>query len=128
MVDGSSLESAQASNDIGQWVIRPVFREGPDGIGRFNVAAEQCDQKTDVCPTGQLAIVVDGTVISGAEHQPVDVPTGPDPDLRQLHGGQRVRSGDRLTAATGSARGGLQDLERFADALAVNRFLASVQP
>ena len=101
MVDGSSLESAQASNDIGQWAIRPVFREGPDGIGRFNVAAEQCYQKTDVCPTGQLAIVVDGTVISAPSINQSTFQR----DQIQISGNYTEASAsdlaDRLTAATG---------------------------
>jgi preprotein translocase subunit SecD len=64
LVDASSLEGATASMPQGSWVIGPVFREGPDGIDRFNAAAAECFAKTAVCPTGQLAIVIDGEVIS----------------------------------------------------------------
>jgi preprotein translocase subunit SecD len=64
LVDASSLESVRASNVMGRWVVQPVFREGADGIDRFNAAAAECFAKTANCPTGQVAIVVDGTVVS----------------------------------------------------------------
>jgi hypothetical protein len=95
LVDASSLESAHSANVQGRWVINPVFRKGPDGINRFNAAAAACHAKTDVCPTGQLAIVVDGNINQRAEHQRIDVPTGSDPDLRRLHRGQRNGAGVR---------------------------------
>jgi preprotein translocase subunit SecD len=64
VVDASSLESATASMPQGSWVVNPVFREGADGIDRFNAAAAECFAKSATCPTGQLAIVIDGEVIS----------------------------------------------------------------
>jgi preprotein translocase subunit SecD len=64
LVDASSLESVRASNVMGQWVVQPVFREGPDGIDRFNAAAAVCHTRSADCPTGQFAIVLDGAVIS----------------------------------------------------------------
>lgn len=64
LVDASTIESATASMPMSHWVIGPVFREGPDGIDRFNAAATECFAKTATCPTGQLAIVIDGEVIS----------------------------------------------------------------
>lgn len=64
LVDALAIERAEVRNDLGQWAITPVFRAGPAGIDRFNAAAAECDANTEVCPTGQLAIVIDGAVIS----------------------------------------------------------------
>ena len=63
---GDSLSTARATlrSDTGQWVVNPVFKGGADGIGLFNTAAGQCFSKSTTCPTGQLAIVLDGRVIS----------------------------------------------------------------
>lgn len=62
---GSSLESAGSSLDQqGQWVVSPVFKGGADGIDKFNLAAGECFAKSSTCPTGQLAITLDGAVIS----------------------------------------------------------------
>src|SRR5690606_34945748 len=53
-----------------QWVVSPVFKGGDQGIGLFNAIAAQCYEGTpQVCPAtaagpGQLAIVLDGRVIS----------------------------------------------------------------
>jgi preprotein translocase subunit SecD len=64
LLTGDSLETARASIPQGQWVVGPVFREGADGIDKFNAAAGQCYSKAATCPTGQLAIVLDSRVIS----------------------------------------------------------------
>ncbi len=63
---GSALSTARATlnGQTGQWVVNPVFKGGSDGIGLFNTAAAECYQRTSNCPTGQLAIVLDGRVIS----------------------------------------------------------------
>ncbi|MEX1216988.1 MAG: protein translocase subunit SecD [Acidimicrobiales bacterium] len=62
---GSALQTARASlNEQGQWVVAPEFKGGDDGIGGFNAIAGQCFSKTTTCPTGQLAIVLDGRVLS----------------------------------------------------------------
>jgi preprotein translocase subunit SecD len=63
---GDSLSTARAtlSGQTNEWVVNPVFKGGSDGIGLFNAAAGQCFQKAQTCPTGQLAIVLDGRVIS----------------------------------------------------------------
>lgn len=62
---GSALETARASlNETGQWVVAPTFKGGDDGIGGFNAIAGQCYSKGANCPTGQLAIVLDGRVLS----------------------------------------------------------------
>lgn len=62
---GSALETARASlNETGQWIVAPTFKGGDDGIGGFNAIAGQCYSKGATCPTGQLAIVLDGRVLS----------------------------------------------------------------
>ncbi len=62
---GSALETARANlSDSGQWVVAPTFKSGADGIGGFNAIAGQCFTKGSTCPTGQLAIVLDGRVLS----------------------------------------------------------------
>jgi preprotein translocase subunit SecD len=63
---GSSLDTARATLDsqTSKWIVSPVFKGGSDGIGLFNGAAGQCYNKQATCPTGQLAIVLDGRVIS----------------------------------------------------------------
>lgn len=62
---GSALETARANlGNTGQWVVAPTFKSGDDGIGGFNAVAGQCFSKGSTCPTGQLAIVLDGRVLS----------------------------------------------------------------
>ncbi|MBU6328947.1 MAG: protein translocase subunit SecD [Acidobacteria bacterium] len=62
---GSALDTARANlGQSGQWVVQPVFKDNADGIGKFNGAASQCFSKAATCPSGQLAIVLDGQVIS----------------------------------------------------------------
>jgi preprotein translocase subunit SecD len=62
---GSALDTARANlGQSGQWVVQPVFKDNADGIGKFNGAASQCYSKSATCPSGQLAIILDGQVIS----------------------------------------------------------------
>ncbi len=62
---GSALDTARANlGQNGQWVVAPVFKDNADGIGKFNGAAGQCYAKAATCPSGQLAIVLDGQVLS----------------------------------------------------------------
>lgn len=62
---GSALDTARANlGESGRWVVAPVFKDNADGIGKFNGAAAQCYAKSASCPSGQLAIVLDGQVIS----------------------------------------------------------------
>ena len=62
---GSALDTARANlGQSGQWVVAPVFKDNADGIGKFNGAAGQCYAKAATCPSGQLAIVLDGQVLS----------------------------------------------------------------
>jgi preprotein translocase subunit SecD len=63
---GDSLSTARATlqSTTSEWVVNPVFKGGADGIGLFNTAAAQCYNRESACPSGQLAIVLDGRVIS----------------------------------------------------------------
>jgi preprotein translocase subunit SecD len=62
---GSALETARATlNPDGKWTVNPTFKGGDDGIGLFNAIAAQCNSAAANCPTTQLAIVLDGKVIS----------------------------------------------------------------
>jgi preprotein translocase subunit SecD len=63
---GSALETARAtlSSQTGEWTVNPTFKGGDDGIGLFNAIAAQCNAAAANCPTTQLAIVLDGKVIS----------------------------------------------------------------
>lgn len=65
MLTGEALEGANAVlAPNGQWVVNPTFRSGAEGIDAFNTAATACFSGQATCPTKQLAIVLDGRVIS----------------------------------------------------------------
>lgn len=69
-VGGSVIESAAAEiSPYEQWVVSLVLRPGADGIDAFNALAAECFQRTAACPTGQLAIVVDGQVLNAPSIQ-----------------------------------------------------------
>ena len=55
---------ARADVQTGQWAVVVGLRSGPDGDQLWNRLAAACFNKTAECPTGQLAMVLDGTVIS----------------------------------------------------------------
>lgn len=63
---GEALEGAVASltPGTGQWVVLPTFKAGADGIDLFNDIAAKCYAQDPTCPTGMLAITLDGEVIS----------------------------------------------------------------
>jgi preprotein translocase subunit SecD len=64
-VGGTSVESASAGlNSKGQWEIRPIFKDGADGIDKFNAAAAECNPPSANCPTGQIAVVLDNKVLT----------------------------------------------------------------
>ncbi|MCC5953082.1 MAG: protein translocase subunit SecD [Acidimicrobiia bacterium] len=69
---GAGLETAQASlggPTQSVWVVNLTLRGGPDGIGAFNDIAEQCFNGTQVCPTRQLAVTIDGEVETAPQIQ-----------------------------------------------------------
>jgi len=55
---------ARADVQTGQWAVVVGLRSGPDGDQLWNKLAAACFNRTAECPTGQLAMVLDGTVIS----------------------------------------------------------------
>ncbi len=69
---GEALSGATASIDpqTGQWKVRPIFKDGADGIDKFNAAAQKCKPPSATCPTGAIAIVLDGKVISAPRIEP----------------------------------------------------------
>lgn len=64
MLTGAALEDADASNTGFEWLVRPTFRSGEDGIDLFNSAAAVCNLGSPACPSQQLGIVLDGVVES----------------------------------------------------------------
>jgi preprotein translocase subunit SecD len=54
--------AAEISN--GGWVVTVGLRDGSEGEGKWNAIANECFTKSQNCPTGQIAIVLDGEVIS----------------------------------------------------------------
>ena len=46
------------------WVVTPEFKSGTPGIDQFNAIATKCFSADPVCPTQQLAIVLDQEVVS----------------------------------------------------------------
>ena len=55
---------AIADVQSGEWTVVVGLRSGADGDVLWNQLAAECFNKTTQCPTGQLAMVLDGTVIS----------------------------------------------------------------
>jgi preprotein translocase subunit SecD len=55
---------AAAQISSGSWVVAVGLRDGASGEDKWNLLAAQCFQKAATCPTGQIAIVLDGEVIS----------------------------------------------------------------
>ena len=55
---------AAAQINSGSWVVAVGLRDGANGEDKWNLLATQCFQKAATCPTGQIAIVLDGVVIS----------------------------------------------------------------
>lgn len=55
---------ARAEVTNGQWVVVVSLRDGAAGEDQWNALTTQCFNRAEVCPTGQIAIALDGTVIS----------------------------------------------------------------
>ncbi len=73
---GEALQGADAvlgQVGLAEWTVDVVFRGGEDGIDLFNQVALLCNVgDVTACPTGQLAIVLDGLVVSAPTiQQPV---------------------------------------------------------
>ncbi|MEZ5379813.1 MAG: protein translocase subunit SecD [Acidimicrobiales bacterium] len=73
LLRGDTLESADVGFDgLQTWSVSPVFKSGAEGIDQFNAAAAKCYVSSPdplVCPSGRLAIVLDGKVISAPNIQ-----------------------------------------------------------
>lgn len=54
--------AAEISN--GGWAVTVGLKDGAEGEGAWNALANECFAKSQNCPTGQIAIVLDGEVIS----------------------------------------------------------------
>lgn len=48
----------------GQWVVVVSLRDGAAGEDQWNALTTQCFNRAETCPTGQIAIALDGSVIS----------------------------------------------------------------
>jgi len=55
---------ATAEINNGNWVVNVGLQEGPAGADLWNALTTKCFNRDAVCPTGQIAIVLDGKVIS----------------------------------------------------------------
>jgi preprotein translocase subunit SecD len=64
LLTGAALETADSTVRGVSWVVLPTFKSGVEGIDLFNAAATECYNTTVACPSGRLAMVLDGTVIS----------------------------------------------------------------
>ena len=63
-LDGSAVVEAGSEAKYGTWSVFPLFAEGPQGIEGFNVMASECTDRSSLCPTGQIAVVVDNRVVA----------------------------------------------------------------
>ena len=55
---------ATAEINNGNWVVNVGLQDGPTGADLWNALTTKCFNRDAVCPTGQIAIVLDGKVIS----------------------------------------------------------------
>lgn len=58
-------DAVAEDSDYG-WVVNVSVREGAAGLDLLNVVAAQCFRQAAACPTGQLAVVIDGYVVMKA--------------------------------------------------------------
>ncbi|MCD9624190.1 SecDF P1 head subdomain-containing protein [Rhabdothermincola salaria] len=65
VVDGRGIVRATAAPGQGdEWEVQPELAAGEAGIDAFNAIATACTTSSDGCPTGQVALVVDGEVVT----------------------------------------------------------------
>jgi preprotein translocase subunit SecD len=69
LATGRIVQSAQAEIPQGEWIVALEMRGGENGIDQFNSIAAECFNRTAVCPTGALSIVLDSVVQSAPEIQ-----------------------------------------------------------
>lgn len=67
ILDNEAIDGAEAAVDTvaEEWAVRLTFT--PEGIDSFNAFAPGCVANDPSCPTGQVAMVVDGVVLSAPE-------------------------------------------------------------
>ena len=61
---GQAVESASARFILPEWAVAPILQAGSPGIDDFNALALQCFTQTAACPTGLIAIEIDGFIES----------------------------------------------------------------
>lgn len=62
--NGTIVETAKAElGPTGEWSVNLVIKGG-SGIEQFNAIAAECNSKSEICPSGRLAIVLDSQVVS----------------------------------------------------------------
>ncbi len=59
----AAVERVTLADDVDPPTVWLTLRAGGDGIDRFNELAAECFDSSPVCPTGSLAIVLDGVVV-----------------------------------------------------------------
>jgi preprotein translocase subunit SecD len=59
-----AISTAAAGVQNGQWVVDLKLKDGDKGLGAWNTWASKCYSQEADCPTGGMAIVLDGTVIA----------------------------------------------------------------
>jgi preprotein translocase subunit SecD len=64
---GDAISTARAVFEVNQWAV--LLEMTGDGIGQFNALAALCFDRTPECPTGRLAIELDGIVQSAPNVQ-----------------------------------------------------------
>jgi preprotein translocase subunit SecD len=69
LATGRIVQSAEAEIPQGSWTVALEMRGGANGIDKFNEIASQCFNRTETCPSGALAIVLDSVVQSAPEIQ-----------------------------------------------------------
>lgn len=70
----AAIESASAGQHppTGVWMVKVVFKPGSEGIDAFNALAKHCYSRAPSCPTGRLAFVLDGSIITAPTVQAPD--------------------------------------------------------
>jgi preprotein translocase subunit SecD len=84
---GSALTGASAAlSQQGQWEVLPKFKGGAEGMDKFNEMSAKCKPPTAECPTGQIAITLDGEVLSAPRIQPQQATFTPFTDSVSISG------------------------------------------
>lgn len=71
LVTGDALVAGETQANLvqSQWIVQLSFRDGDANVGAWRAAAQACFQASNpaICPTGRLAAVLDGEVISAPQ-------------------------------------------------------------